>query len=405
MKNVISAIMLLTFLASSIVSCSRFFGNEPERNETATETSEQSTIATTLLGESTTEEPVITQSTSAPIFTTTTEPALSTTKRKTTTNKKTTTTKKTSQESKIEISASSVNAPAANTKVQRAWRVKSGGVTVEVHKLAYGAPEWRTFSKKYTKSMNYQQICNIAIITCPANRFRCKCAEQLLGREEGLVYDMARSAGALVAVNCEGYSGHWDTSVKEKRFITNGPVVRDGNIVQNSSGADNFYLIYKNGTWTDVEKVSGSNVNSLINNGLSFTLVPQQKVIWDGKNVLTGNMANESASQTRNRTMIGWIDSTHYVMAAGEFMRINEMVEVLLDYGVKKAFMLNGGNCSYMYLKGVGNVTGTISPKMKYQDKVNVLEQEFYGTNSLLGKGKAKPLGEACPAKDIVYVY
>jgi len=76
--------------------------------------------------------------------------------------------------------------------------------------------------------MYYQEICNIAIITCPANHFRSKCSEQLLGREEGLVYDMARSAGALVAVNCEGYTGHWDSSVKDKRFITNGPVVRTG---------------------------------------------------------------------------------------------------------------------------------------------------------------------------------
>jgi hypothetical protein len=228
MKRVISAIMVLSILAASMSACSRLFKRENEQQDSGTavksnsnETSERPTMTTTSLMESTTLTftTEMTQATTMPTTSVriTARPPVLTTKRRTqTTTRKTTTTRRPSVSSKIEISPSSVRALAANTKVKRAWRVKSGSITVEVHKLAYGAPEWRTFSKKYTKSMYYQEICNIAIITCPANHFRSKCSEQLLGREEGLVYDMARSAGALVAVNCEGYTGHWDSSVKEK---------------------------------------------------------------------------------------------------------------------------------------------------------------------------------------------
>ncbi len=423
MKKLIASVVVLSIVMASTSACSRIFNTIGEEEGLATvsqssikETETQPTAVAaddeTATFKMTTEIVPTTLKLDSQITTTKKSSAASTTKKAaaTSTTKKTTTkpttTKKATVTSGIEISASSVKAKAANTRVQRAWRIKSGSTTVEVHKLAYGSPEKRKITyKDVTKTMNYQEICNIAVITCPANHFKSECSEQLLNKEEGLVNDMAKSAGALVAVNCEGYTGHWDDSVKEKKFDGEGPVVKNGEIVQKSGGSCNYFLIYKSGTWAEPIAVSNSNVNSLINNGLSFTLLPQYQVIWGGKSMINDEMKNETAAQTRNRTMIGQIDSTHYVMVAGEFMRIREMVAVMLDYGVQKAFMLNGGNCSYMYLKGVGNVTGSISPKLKYLDKVNVLEQEFYGNNSFLGTGKDRPLGAACPAKDIVYVY
>ncbi|HZJ77883.1 MAG TPA: phosphodiester glycosidase family protein [Clostridia bacterium] len=407
-KRVIASVVALSLIVSVFASCTR---EQDIADTTASEVQETKSAIAQITQESTTLPPVTTtqdETTTIAKPISTKKPTITkkapTTKKPTSTKKAPATKKPTTYTSNMEVAASSVIAKAKGTTVLRAWRLNKGDVSIEVHKLAFGSPKKRTFdyknnTGKRTRTLNYQEVCNVAIISCPPERVNSQCAEQLLNKDEGLTFDMARSAGALIAVNGEYYEGHW--SPAESKFFGDGPVVRNGKVVNGKTAASNGFKPFtmnKDGTWSDQMTVNGDNVNELIKNGLRFTLYEANKVIWNGKKTFSNSDKNH------NRTMFGQIDKNHYVMAVGEFISIDSMIGILLDYGAQKAFMLNGGNCSYMYLKGVGNVTGTISPKLKHHDKINMLEQEFYGLHELLGEGRDRPLGEACPAKDIMYI-
>ena len=79
-------------------------------------------------------------------------------------------------------------------------------------------------------------------------------------------------------------------------------------------------------------------------------------------------------------------------------MPMNTIADLLLKYGAKNAVVINGGNCSYMYVKGIGNVTGTKATQLKNLNKVNVVETEFFANHGMLGLNSAgKPkLGGPC---------
>ena len=84
----------------------------------------------------------------------------------------------------------------------------------------------------------------------------------------------------------------------------------------------------------------------------------------------------------------------------GEFMPLDNMMKVLIAYGARNAFLLNGGNCSSMYVKGIGNTPGTKATQLKNLNKPCVIANDMLGLNSA---GKQK-LGGPCNELDIVYV-
>lgn len=104
--------------------------------------------------------------------------------------------------------------------------------------------------------------------------------------------------------------------------------------------------------------------------------------------------------------MLAKINENKYILAVSEFMSLNGIVDVLSAYGAKNAVVLNGGNCSIMYVRGIGNVTGTNATQLKELDKVNTVETEFFADHGMLGlnsAGKPKLGGPCYDAIDIVY--
>jgi len=301
-----------------------------------------------------------------------------------------------------EISIVGMKSEMPGATLLQAWKVadNSTGTTVLVQKLSYGSPITVNYNGKNYK---IQPACFIAIVNCKPANIRNTCASLTFHKSQAFVNDMAKKVNALIAINNEGFTGHWnpDPNVKQT-FLTDGPVVKESKVVQNKKGAT--YLasaIYKDGTWLKDKSISPANVNAEIRNGLSYTQAPSNVAsIWDGKQIRSFWSQTNIFVNLRNRTLYGQIDANNYLLMVGEFMQVDTLTSVLLHYGAQKGFVCNGGNCSFMYLKGVGNVTGTTSPTLSKFDKLNMLEQEWKGDQNLLSGGK----GSACQAIDIVYV-
>jgi len=289
-------------------------------------------------------------------------------------------------------------------RVLRAWQIASGTTSVRVEKLSYGSNINATYQGK---TYSTPQVCFIAVVTCKPENFRSTCAKLTFNKDEALTNDMAKSAGALIAINNESYTGHW-SDTKDAAFIADFPVVKEGKVVQNPSASGKCYAVYKDGTWVQDLSLGLSNVNAEIRKGLSFTEgnsgtpivwpgFPRRKDTYEVQNVLLGN----GTDALRNRTMVAQIDTTHYLLMVGEFMRTKTMIDILQAYGATKIIKCNGGNCSYMYLKGVGNVTQSKGPSIVNLDKLNLLESEWKYRNGYLKNGAQ---GGPCPAIDIIYV-
>jgi len=304
-----------------------------------------------------------------------------------------------------EIPVTGMTSKMPGATILQAWKIEdsSTGTSVVVQKLSYGSPIGSYYEGRY---YSIPQVCFIAVVTCTPNHFGSAAAWPLLNRtgikkNQALVEDIAKAKGAIVAINNECYSGHWVPNVVSA-FLTDGPVVKDGIIVQDKKGATyDASAIYKDGTWIRYKSISPANVNAEIQKGLSYTQAPVTGAsIWGGKRVVKFGSQTQFMGNLKDRTAYAQIDANHYLLMVGEFMQLDTMTSILLKYGAQKGFVCNGGNCSYMYMRGVGNVTGTIAPQLKNLDKVNVLEQEWLGNHNLINGGK----GAACPAVDIIYV-
>lgn len=113
---------------------------------------------------------------------------------------------------KLEVSAGSVKS-ITGAKVLRAWKLNSNGVNIEIHRIAYGPQITQAFKKAnadgaidYDKTVTYQPVVNIAIITCSPEHIGVASSQQLLGTNVGKVEDMGRKSGALIAINGEAGS-------------------------------------------------------------------------------------------------------------------------------------------------------------------------------------------------------
>jgi exopolysaccharide biosynthesis protein len=285
----------------------------------------------------------------------------------------------------------------------RAWKISSGSVSVEIHKVAYGSKITQNFVKGNgenqdrgmdvsSKTVTYQPVCDIAIISCSPTQITFGVSKQLLGTDKGDVEDMAQKTGALVAVNGEATD----------EYATDHSTIRSGKVYVTSTSIRHspFVRMYRNGTWNTGD-IDYTNQDQLIKDGVYNSVRHQGTPLWDGK--LTGT---NDDTYYHNRTMLAQISANKYILAVGEFMPIASMASLLKAYGAKNAILLNGGNCSFMYAKGVGNVTGTKASLLKNLNKINVVETEFFASNGMLGlnsSGKQK-LGGPDEEIDIVYV-
>lgn len=296
---------------------------------------------------------------------------------------------------KLEVSAGSVKS-ITGAKVLRAWKLNSNGVNIEIHRIAYGPQITQAFKKAnadgaidYDKTVTYQPVVNIAIITCSPEHIGVASSQQLLGMNVGKVEDMGRKSGALIAINGEDGS----------TYKRGAPTIRNGSVVSTDGQGQKRLLIYKNGTWK-VDTLTNENCKSYISQGVYNSLRYQRQVITNGK------ATNEHDTYYHNRTVFAQISENKYIMAMGEFMPLDNMMKVLIAYGARNAFLLNGGNCSSMYVKGIGNTTGTKATQLKNLNKPCVIESEFFAANGMLGLNSAgkQKLGGPCNELDIVYV-
>lgn len=289
-------------------------------------------------------------------------------------------------------------------RVLRAWRVTEGEITVLVEKLSYGNPVNTTYQGK---NFSIPQVCFIASVTCRPENLRNTCAELSLGKDEALVNDMAKKENALIAINNEGYNGHWDNTTTAA-FLGSAPVIKNVTIIKTRSQGE-CHAVFKNGEWKRNYRLSNSKavLEEEIRKGLSYTQAVGgvEAMIWDGKmqaeNPSVFDNQTRLLSDLKNRTFYAQIDENHYLLMVGEFMQMGRMMDILLAYGAKKAFWCNGGNCTYMYLRGVGNVTGAQGPSLRGLDKLNVLEQEWLYNHRYLPGAQ---MGGPCPAIDMVYI-
>lgn len=296
---------------------------------------------------------------------------------------------------KLEVSAGSVKS-ITGAKVLRAWKLNSNGVNIEIHRIAYGPQITQAFKKAnadgaidYDKTVTYQPVVNIAIITCSPEHIGVASSQQLLGTNVGKVEDMGRKSGALIAINGEDGS----------TYKRGAPTIRNGSVVSTDGQGQKRLLIYKNGTWK-VDTLTNENCKSYISQGVYNSLRYQRQVITNGK------ATNEHDTYYHNRTVFAQISENKYIMAMGEFMPLDNIMKVLIAYGARNAFLLNGGNCSSMYVKGIGNTTGTKATQLKNLNKPCVIESEFFAANGMLGLNSAgkQKLGGPCNELDIVYV-
>ena len=110
-----------------------------------------------------------------------------------------------------EVSPSSVTHYAGT--IQRAWRISSKVSSVEIQKVAYGPKITQNFLKSQdsaldvsSKSVTYQPICNVAIVSCAPTTVKYAITSVVLGTTKSKQEDISKKVGALVAINGESTS-------------------------------------------------------------------------------------------------------------------------------------------------------------------------------------------------------
>ena len=415
MKRIISATLAIILAALTLSSCGKG-DNETTKAVDSSQTAQTVTVseeeskkasATTVKGGQTTTAKSSSKTTTAAgtksgttasSKTTGATQAVKTTKK---TTAKPTTKKQTT--SKYEVSPSSVRTVIGT--VTRAWKASQNGVSVEIHRVKYGGKITQDFHKAngdgaidYDKKVTYQPYISVAVITAPPTRFKIATTKSMTGKNLGGTNEVALKAGAFVALN--GEAGPYNNKSHYASTVRNGKV--EFNYTKTCT--KNVLLVYKDGRW-EQGTIDSSNAASLISKGLVNTIKYHTQInkngnyvenTWDGKN---GNL------YYHNRSVLGRISDNKFVFAVGEFMPLKNIATVLKAYGVKDSYLINGGNCSEMFLKGVGNTTGIAGKQLNNLNKINYLESEFFYQQGMLGLsgGYQKTGGPCYDDPDIFY--
>lgn len=327
----------------------------------------------------------------------------STTKTTTTTKATTTTVKYEYINNKYEIKTSGVKTYIG--KVLRAWHLTGNGCDITVSRIQYGSKYSQTFNnkniygtntKKYQidnpKTLEITPYCNVAVIkTSDPTKFKISA-----GTKRNYTEECAKSLSAVIAVAAE-----------DNYFEKEGAVIRNSKIFKSYTGTDKAtkkrLITYRDGRTWEYKPLDNATANTLIKNGAYNSITIQRN-----KPIISGGKAQISENETfvRNQTYAGQIDKNTYVLVTTEFMKVLDVIKVMQAYGVKEAVQINGGNCTQMYVKGVGNTTGSKATQISPLNKIGVLETEFFGNNKLLGlndKGQQKLGGPCTETYSIIY--
>ena len=328
--------------------------------------------------------------------TTTTKKTTTTTKKTTTTTKKTTTTtKKTTTKTyscPYEVTpGTSVKLPSGlNAAHKRSWLVSKSGLDIRISRLEYGKVT-QTFDSNLSsqivnpKKITYAPACTIAVITVdkPTRLAVSK------GTQKKSTPENAKAAGAVLAID----------GTKTAYSTNSAAIIRSGALYKEFTGTKAKrpqLVMYKDGHWA-FKPLTTEAAKTEIKNGAYNSLSLQDITIQDGKIVTT-----LKDNPYRNRTFLGQISETKFVFMVTEVMPIQSAAEIMLKYGVKNAAQICGGNCTYMYLQGVGNSTNSTGASIKGLDKLGYLETEWFAKNGLL---EAKKGGGPCSDElDCIYV-
>ncbi|MCL2105929.1 MAG: phosphodiester glycosidase family protein [Oscillospiraceae bacterium] len=287
---------------------------------------------------------------------------------------------------KHEIDASNISSPIAGGRVTRAWRVQQGGVSVYSYRLEYGD----NYEIRGTngKTALVKPVITVSVVNASPDRLHFESASMLLGVQKASMSEMARKAGAVVAISGAYFTPHEGLI---GNYLPVGPVVREGRVVSSPGGSSSGLCVYKDGSWR-VENIGSGSVNGQIARGLWFSLQDMHLPLLNGTlNHQWGDLGDD------NYTFFGQVSRDQYVMGVGEFMSRDNMVRVLQAYGAKTLVECNGGNCSEMYLEGVGNAANPARTDLG-ADKLNMTHSE---ANKLYGTGNHP--GSVCNMIDIIY--
>lgn len=327
--------------------------------------------------------------------TTTTKKTTTTTKKTTTTTKKTTTTtKKTTTKSyscPYEVTpGTSVTLPSGlKATHKRAWYVKKTGLDIRISRLEYGSVSQKfdaSINKQIVnpKTIKYSPACTIAVITCDTpTRLNVSKGTTTQSTEAN-----AKAAGAVIAID----------GTKTSYYPEQSATIRSGSLYKSFTGSQARLprlVMYKDGKW-EIKALDNAAANAAIKNGAYNSLYIQDITIQNGE--ITYGFLD---TVYRNRTYLGQISATKYVLLTTEFMPIKSAAEIMLKYGVKTAIQVCGGNCTYMYLQGVGNSTNSTGASIKGLNKLGYVETEWFAKNGLL---EAKKGGGPCTDElDCIY--
>lgn len=261
---------------------------------------------------------------------------------------------------------------------KRAWVVKRfEGLDMRIVRLEYGLVK-QSFDKSVSsqivnpKTFTYTPACTIAVITTDSpTRLGVSKGTQKNSTEQN-----AENAGAVIAV--DGTKGTY----KQEYTAT----IRSGAVYRSFTGSAarrTQLVMYKDGHW-EFKALDNAAAAQAVKNGALNSVGIQDITIQNGK--ITVGYAD---SPYRNHTFIGQINANKYVFMVTEFMPIRDAAGIMLAYGVNNAVQICGGNCSYMYLKGVGNTTGSAGASIKGLNKLGKLETEWLADRGMLAKGKS----------------
>ena len=234
------------------------------------------------------------------------------------------------------------------------------------------------------KTVTYKPACSVAIIDCDT--------PTRLNISKGTTKDnteaIAKGVGAVIAVNGRG-------SYPTKSFAT----IRSGAVYKAYEGtegkAGSVLVMYKDGTWKHL-CLDNTTAAAEIKKGAYNTCGYQDITIQDGKFV-----SQLKDGPYRNRTFFGKIGPNRYILMVTEFMPISDAANVLLAYGVTDAVLINGGNCTQMYVKDIGNTTGSTGASIKPLNKVGKLETEWFADYSMYSDNRK---GGPCSHElDVIY--
>ncbi|MDR2525642.1 MAG: hypothetical protein LBC83_05600 [Oscillospiraceae bacterium] len=287
---------------------------------------------------------------------------------------------------KWEISTAGITAP-LGAKLLRAWVAEQNGVKVEAYRLEYGAAHATSGSSGSAKVVTVQPTVTIAIVHAAPEHFYSATAKQATGKNVTTVGELANAVKPLIGVNV----AYWYDNANP-RFVVDCPVVVGGKLVQNGPTDWPSLNIYKDGTW-EFDRISPATVNGMLARGLTFNIVDQHVPIQNGRVTYRWGSDYPLSNGGDNEPygFYGQIDKNTYIIAAGEFMNRNDMVDLLVAYGTQTAVELNGGNSLLLHLEGVGNAPNPNSTGKSLQglNKLNITDNEHqYLLGIFGGQGK-----------------